>query len=154
MSVVETRLAQVGFALPSPNRPIAKYVLAVRTGNLVFLSGQTARTSQGAIRGRVGQDLTEEAGHEAASLAALSLLSALKDEIGDLDRVARVVKVFGMVNCTDDFERQPEIIDGASEVLIAAFGDERGRHARSAVGMRSLPRGIAVEIELIVEVVP
>lgn len=152
MSQVEEKLRQMGYVLPPPPTPVANYIPGYRAGNLVFLSGVGPRASDGSmITGKLGQDLTVEQGYEAARRCALNLLANLKTIIGDLDKVKHVVKVLGMVNGAPDFARQPEVINGCSDLLVEAFG-ERGRHARAAVGMGSLPRGIAVEIEMVVEV--
>lgn len=153
MSQVEERLARLGHKLWEPGAPIANFVNAVRTGNLVYLAGQGPRQEDGQYRyiGKVGKDIDLETARKSAELVMLNCLSVLKQEIGDLDRVKRVVKLLGMVNCTPDFTDQPKVINGASDLLVAAFGD-KGRHARSAVGMSSLPLGISVEIEMIVEV--
>lgn len=149
---IETKLTEMGLALPAPGRPLANYVPAVRTGNLVFLSGHGPVLENGSlIKGKVGGDLTLEEGYNAARQVALVLLASLKSEIGDLNKVRRVVKLLGMVNCTPDFVDQPKVINGASDLLVELFGD-RGKHARSAVGMNALPLNIAVEIEMIVEV--
>jgi enamine deaminase RidA (YjgF/YER057c/UK114 family) len=148
----EARLAALGLTLPAPPKPVANYVEVTRTGNLLFLAGHGPCdfTAPGAT-GKVGRDLTVEQGAAAARLTALCLLATLKAELGELSRVKRVVKVLGMVNATDDFTRHPQVINGASDLLVAVFG-ERGRHARSAVGVASLPVNIAVEIEIVVEV--
>jgi len=149
---VEEKLKQMGIELPTPPTPVANYVPTVRMGNLVFLSGHGPVKSDGSmIIGRVGQDLNVEAGYQAARQVALALLASLKKEIGDLDKVKRVVKLLGMVNCTADFKDQPKVINGASDLFVEVFGD-RGKHARSAVGMNALPGNIAVEIEMIVEI--
>ena len=151
MTVAE-RLKELGITIASPRPPQANYVPTVRTGNLVVLSGTGPYLPDGGlITGKVGSDLTVERGYEAARWTMLALLANLQVEIGDLERVVRVVKLLGMVNCTPDFTRQPEVINGASDLLVEIFG-ERGRHARSAVGMIALPRDISVEIEMIVEV--
>lgn len=148
----ETKLKEMGLELPPVARPVANYVPAVRTGNLIFLSGQgPRRQDETMITGKVGGDLNVEEGYEAARRVALGLLASLKAEIGDLDKVRRIVKLLGMVNCTSDFGDQPKVINGASDLFVEVFGD-RGRHARSAVGMNALPMNIAVEIEMIVEV--
>ena len=148
----EVRLAELGIDLPEPSQPVANYVNAVVTGNLVFLAGRGPRRADGTyITGRVGADLTEEEGYEAARLTGINQLAALRAAIGSLDRVRRIVKVNGMVNCTSDFGNQPEVVNGFSDLMVEVFG-ERGKHARAAVGMASLPRNIAVEIEMIVEV--
>lgn len=149
---VAQRLNELGIELATPRPPQANYVSAVRTGNFIFLSGTGPYLPDGGlVTGKVGGELTVEQGYAAARWAMLALLANLQAELGDLERVARVVKLLGMVNCTVDFTRQPEVINGASDLLVEVFG-ERGRHARSAVGMFALPRNIAVEIEMIVEV--
>ncbi len=154
---VEARLKAMGIELPEPPRPMANYVPAVRVGNLVFLSGHGPRgDARHRYVGKVGRDLTTEEGYRAARQVMIGMLATLKATIGDLDRVRRIVKLLGMVNCTEDFTEQPQVINGASDLLVDLFGD-RGHHARSAVGMQSLPGGregsIAVEIdEMIVEV--
>ncbi len=148
----EARLSAMGLVLPEPSAPVANYVKAVRTGNLVFLSGHGPYRSDGTlVTGKLGGDLTVEEGYEAARLTGISLLASLKQEVGDLGRVRRIVKVLGMVNSDPSFTDQPKVIDGCSDLLVEVFG-ERGRHARAAVGMASLPVGIAVEIEMVVEV--
>lgn len=153
---VEDRLKELGLDLPPAPRPVANYVGAVQTGNLVFVSGHGPR-GFGTEKhlGKVGREVTVDEGYAAAREVMLHCLSSLKGVIGDLDRVQRVVKLLGMVNCTEDFYQQPQVINGASDLLVALFG-ERGRHARSAVGMQSLPGSaagsICVEIEMIVEV--
>ena len=149
---IETRLKEMGLELPAPGKPMANYVTAVRTGNLVFLSGHGPVLENGnLITGKVGADLTLEEGYKAARQVALVLLASLKSEIGDLDKVHRVVKLLGMVNCTPDFVDQPKVVNGASDLLVEIFG-EKGKHARSAVGMNALPSNIAVEIEMIAEI--
>ena len=148
----EMRLKEIGLELPPAVRPVANYVSAVRAGNLVFLSGHGPVREDGSmITGKVGADLTLEEGYEAARRVALVLLASLKAEIGDLDKVIQIVKLLGMVNCRSDFVDQPKVINGASDLLVQVFGD-KGRHARSAVGMNALPMDISVEIEMIVEV--
>lgn len=148
----ENKLKELGLKLPPAAKPVANYVSAVRTGNLVYLSGHGPLRNDGTtITGKVGTDLTLEEGYEAARRVAVGLLGSLKAEIGNLDKVRRVVKLLGMVNCTPDFIDQPKVINGASDLLVKVFGD-KGKHARSAVGMNSLPMNISVEIEMIVEV--
>ncbi len=148
----EQRLKQMGIKLRRPPTPVANYVQAVRTGNLVFLAGHGPRRPDGGlVVGRVGSDLTLEQGKEAARLTAIDMLTSLKAEIGDLRRVKRVVKVVGMVNSTASFTEHPKVVNGCSDLLVAVFG-ERGRHARCAVGMGSLPFNIPIEIDMIVEV--
>lgn len=150
---VEKKLAELGIELPEPRPPVANYVRAVRTGKLVFLAGHGPVQSDGTyVTGKVGKDLNVEQGYEAARLTAIALLASLKQEIGDLDKVTRIVRVFGMVNSTPSFTEQPAVINGASDLLVEVFGEKRGKHARAAVGMASLPIGIAVEIEMVVEV--
>ncbi len=149
---VEEKLKEIGLELPPAIQPVANYVTAVRTGNLVFLSGQGPLREDGTlITGKIGSDLSQDEGYEAARRVGLGLLASLKTEIGDLDKVRRVVKLLGMVNCMPDFVDQPRVINGASDLLVEVFGD-KGKHARSAVGMNALPMNIAVEIEMIVEV--
>ena len=149
---IDDRLKELGITLETPRPPQANYVSAVTTANLVFLSGTGPYRPDGSIMtGKVGVDATLEDGYEAARLTMLSLLANLRLEIGSLDRVKRIVELLGMVNCAPDFTRQPEVINGASDLLVEIFG-ERGRHARSAVGMAALPRNITVEIEMIVEI--
>jgi enamine deaminase RidA (YjgF/YER057c/UK114 family) len=148
----EARLKEMGIKLPSAVTPVANYVPAVRTGSLVFLSGHGPFKEDGSlITGKVGSELTEEQGYEAARRVAVGLMGSLKAEIGDLEKVKRVVKLLGLVNCTSDFTDQPKVINGASDLLVEVFG-ARGKHARSAVGTNALPMNIAVEIEMIVEV--
>ena len=148
---IEEKLREMEIVLKEPAKPVANYVHAVRAGNLVFMAGKGPVSPEGErITGKLGQDLTVEQGYEAAKYVAISQLAALKAEIGDLNKVKRVVKVLGMVNATSDFENHPEVINGFSDFMVEVFG-ERGKHARAAVGMGSLPRNIAVEIEMIVE---
>jgi len=149
---VEERLKELGYTLPQAAQPVGNYVGAVQTGNLVYVSGHGPRRPDGSsMSGKVGGELTREQGYEAARLCMLGCLGSLKRAIGDLDRVTRIVKLLGMVNCTEDFGQQPAVINGGSDLLVELFGD-RGRHARSAVGMQGLPSNIPVEIEMIVEV--
>ena len=145
----EARLAELGIELPEPSQPVANYVKWVQTGNLIFLAGHGPCDIR--VTGKVGADLTIEQGYEQARETAICLLGSLKAAIGDLSRVKRIVRVYGMVNATEDFTQHPEVINGCSDLLVEVFGD-RGRHARAAVGMASLPRNIAVEIEMVVEV--
>lgn len=148
----EQKLKSLGIELIEPTKPIANYVKAVRTGNLIFLSGHGPSQADGtSITGKLGADLTIEEGQHAARITAISLLSTLKAELGDLSKVVRIVKLTGMVNCTPDFYDQPKVINGCSDLLVEVFG-EKGKHARAAIGMVSLPNNIAVEIEMVVEV--
>jgi len=146
----EQRLVELELELPEPAQPAGNYIGAVAFDGLLHTAGHGPRRADGSvITGKLGADLDVEAGYEAARVAALGLLATIRHELGSLDRVEQVVKMLGMVNATPDFGRQPAVINGASDLLVELFG-ERGRHARSAVGMGSLPFGIAVEIELIV----
>ena len=148
----EQKLQELGITLNEPSAPVANYVNAVRTGNLIFLAGKGPRTPDGKlITGKLGQDLSVEEGYAAARAVAILQLAVLKSELGDLKKIKRVVKVLGMVNATPDFTDHPEVINGFSDLMVEVLG-EKGKHARAAVGMGSLPRNIAVEIELIVEV--
>ncbi|MCY3615044.1 MAG: RidA family protein [Bacteroidetes bacterium] len=149
----EQRLEELGIQLPDPPDPVANYVGAVQTGNLVFLAGHGPLLPDGSyITGKLGRDLTLVEGYAAARQTGIALLATLKREIGDLSRVTRIVKVNGMVNATPDYTEQPNVINGCSDLLVEVFGPEIGKHARAAVGMNSLPIGIAVEIEMIVEI--
>jgi enamine deaminase RidA (YjgF/YER057c/UK114 family) len=149
---VEERLAGLNLALPEPPKPVGNYLPAARAGNLVFTSGQTARIN-GVRRyvGTVGREVTPEEAYLSARDAALNCLACVKQAVGSLDRVKRVVKVLGFVNCVEGYDQQPAAINGASDLLERLFG-EAGRHARSAVGLRALPSNVSVELELIVEV--
>ena len=148
----ETRLKEKGIVLIPPPSPVANYVNAVKVGNLLYLSGRGPSKADGTyITGKLGKDLTIEQGYEAARLTAINHLSVLKTELGSLNKVKRVVKVLGMVNCTEDFKDQPKVMNGYSDLMVEIFGD-KGKHARSAVGMYALPLGMAVEVEIIVEV--
>jgi enamine deaminase RidA (YjgF/YER057c/UK114 family) len=148
----EEKIKSNGLVLPPASKPIANYVKFVRTGNLIFLSGHGPTKADGSnVTGKVGKDLTPEQGYEAAKITALSLIATLKDAIGDLGKVKRIVKVNGYVNCLPDFTEHPKVINGCSDLLVLVFGD-RGKHARAAMGMVALPSNIAVEIEMVVEV--
>jgi enamine deaminase RidA (YjgF/YER057c/UK114 family) len=143
----EKKLKELGIQLGAPSAPVANYVNAVQTGNLLFLAGK----GPGAVRGKLGRELNVDQGYQHARDVGLALLAVMKAELGSLDRVRRVVKVLGMVNGMPEFTDQPKVINGCSDLFVEVFG-ERGKHARSAVGMGSLPNGIPVEIEVIVEV--
>ena len=148
----EARLAALGIELPPAPEPVANYVNGVRTGNLIFLAGKGPKRSDGSeITGKLGADVSISEGYQGARLTAINQLAVLKEMLGDLRKVKRVVKVLGMVNSHPDFVEQPAVVNGFSDLIVEVFG-ERGRHARAAVGMASLPRGQAVEIEMIVEV--
>lgn len=151
---IEKKLADLGIELlDTPTPAPGNFLRGVQTGNLLFVSGHTPRLPDDTSmhRGRLGQDITIEQGYEAARQAAVNCLSAIKATIGDLDKVKRVVKLLVMVNSAPDFGNQPKVANGASDLLIELYGD-KGRHARSAVGMNSLPNINCVEIEMIVEV--
>jgi len=153
MGRVDDKLKELGITLPDAPAPVANYVPAVRTGNLLYLSGlgPAPRSDGTSPKGTVGKDLSVEEGYEAARLTGLSILGRLKSELGDLDRVKRLVKLLGMVNATSEFTEHPSVINGCSDLMVEVLGDA-GRHARSAVGMSGLPFDIPVEIEAIVEV--
>jgi enamine deaminase RidA (YjgF/YER057c/UK114 family) len=148
----EEKLLQMGIALPVAPNPAANYVNAVRTGNLLFLAGKGPGTPDGKyITGKVGVDLTVEQGYEAAKYVAINQIAVLKHELGDLSKVKRIVKVLGMINSGPAFTDHSKVMNGYSDMMVAVFG-EAGKHARSSVGMCSLPFNIAVEVEMIVEV--
>ncbi|MEE9364124.1 MAG: RidA family protein [Cellulophaga sp.] len=148
----EAIVEKLGIQLITPTTPKASYVHAVRTGNLIFLSGKGPTNADGlSIKGKVGIDLTIEEGYQAARLVGIRQLAVLKNELGNLNKVKRVVKVLGMVNAAPNFTDQPKVINGYSDLMVEIFGD-RGKHARAAVGMGSLPSNIAVEVEMVVEV--
>jgi enamine deaminase RidA (YjgF/YER057c/UK114 family) len=149
---IEARLAELGVILPDAPAPAANYVPWVRTGNLLFVSGQIAANEDGFITGKLGENMTAEDGAIAAKACAISLLSQLKAGCGgDIERLVRVVKLVGFVNSTPDFGDQPKVINGCSDFMVEALGD-KGRHSRSAVSAASLPFGVAVEIEGIFEI--
>ena len=154
MGAIEDRIRELGHELPPPGAPGGNYVPAVSVAGagLVYTAGNVARCPDGTmITGKLGGDLTIEQGYEAAQVTALNLLTVLKAELGELDRITRVVKLLCMVNSTPEFGSQPAVANGASDLLVEVFGDA-GRHARSAVGMASLPGRVCIEIEMIVEV--
>jgi enamine deaminase RidA (YjgF/YER057c/UK114 family) len=147
----DERLAALGIVLPPPPKPVANYVPWVKTGSLLFISGQGPRRPEGGMfTGKVGSDVTVDEAYAHARIVGLQLLSLMRDAAGGLDNIARVVKVLGMVNGAPEFEHHPRVINGCSDLLVEVLGD-RGRHARSAVGMGSLPDNITVEIEAICE---
>ena len=149
---IEKRLEDLGITLPPPAKPVANYVTTVQTGNLVFTSGHGPGSGEGKIyKSQLGTDATVEEGYQSARVVAINLISTLKNALGDLDRIKRVVKVVGFVNSASTFTAQPAVVNGASDLFVEVFGD-KGRHARSAVGMSQLPGGIPVEIELVVEI--
>jgi enamine deaminase RidA (YjgF/YER057c/UK114 family) len=153
MGLIDKRLAELGIALPTPAKPVATYVPWVRTGNLVFVSGQGAvRDGKIEYTGKVGDTLSIEDAIASARLTAINVIAHLRDACGgDLDRVKRIVKLLGFVNCVPTFGEQPKVINGASDLMVEVFGD-KGRHARSAVGAPALPFNLSVEVEAIAEI--
>jgi enamine deaminase RidA (YjgF/YER057c/UK114 family) len=146
---VEARLKSLGIALPAAPNPVANYVPSCLAGNLLFISGQISRAADGAVsKGRLGADLTIDQGREAARLAALNVLAQVKAAVGELDRVAQVVRLTGFVNAAPDFTDHPQVVNGASDLMVEVLGD-KGRHTRAAVGVSSLPMGCAVEVDAI-----
>jgi len=149
MGRIDDRLQELGIALPEPVRPVANYVRWVQTGNLLFVSGTGPTDS--AKRGKVATEVSVDDAYQAARECGLQIIATVKDAVGDLDRVKRVVKVLGMVNSSPDFGQQPQVINGCSHLFVEGFGDA-GRHTRSAVGLGALPQQISVEIEATFEV--
>ncbi|MEE8045386.1 MAG: RidA family protein [Dehalococcoidia bacterium] len=148
----EDKANELGIDLTHPSGPVANYIPAVTVGKLVFLSGKGPNRPDGSmVTGKVGSERTVDEGYEAARLCCIQLLAALREHVGSLDNVKRIVKLLGMVNAEPDFTDQPQVINGCSDLLVSIFGDENGKHARSAVGVGSLPGQITVEIEMIVE---
>ena len=149
---IETRLKELGWILPDPPKPVGAYLLSRQTGDLLFLSGTTCYIPGGLLyKGRLGAELDVQQGYAAARQTMLNLLGVVKAVLGDLDRVECVVKLNGYVNSTTDFVRQPEVINGASDLLVQLYG-ERGRHARTSIGVNVLPDNIPVEIEMVLQV--
>lgn len=150
---IEQKLVSLGIELPPAPAPAANYLPFVRVPGLLFLAGQVPFNTEGklAFRGKVGKDKTTDEGYQSARLCALNALSQIQAALGSLDKVKQIVRVGGFVNCTDDFTDQPEVINGASDLLVEIFGD-KGRHARTAVGTNSLPRNVTTEVEMIVAV--
>jgi enamine deaminase RidA (YjgF/YER057c/UK114 family) len=149
---IEQRVKDLGIELPAVTPPVATYVNAVRTGNLLFLSGKIPVTADGQmLKGKVGADVSTEEAARHARLVGLHLIAVMRHELGSLDKVRRVVKLLGMVNAVPEYGEQPKVINGCSDLFVQVLG-EKGKHARSAVGMGSLPMGIPVEIECIIEV--
>jgi enamine deaminase RidA (YjgF/YER057c/UK114 family) len=148
---IEQELEKMGFVLPVP-KPLAAYVPAVRSGNLIFTAGQGPNLDgKPKFTGKLGRELTEEQGYQAAQICVVNCLACVKSVVGDLDKVEQVVKLLGFVASVDGFTRQPWVMNGASELLIKLFG-ERGKHARSAIGTNQLPQDIPVEVEIVVQV--
>jgi enamine deaminase RidA (YjgF/YER057c/UK114 family) len=150
----EARLKQLGITLPTAGRPMAKYKMAVRVGNMIYLSGHgpVKISDTTPLKGRCGQDLNLEQGRECARAVGLNMLATLRDQLGSLDKVKRLVKTLGLVNSTDDFFDHPKVINGYSELMADVFGEDNGVGARSAIGTNALPGNIPVEIEAIFEV--
>lgn len=149
----EAKLTELGIDLPAPPSPVGNYVGGVHVGNLLFMSGCGPRKpDNSSITGKVGRDLTTDQGYDAARLVGLNMLANVKDQLGSLDKVKRVVKVLGMVNADPEFKEHPKVINGFSDLMVEVFGEAAGRGGRSAVGMGSLPSQIAVEVEMILEV--
>ena len=154
MSKTEEKLVSLGYSLPLPPPPAGNYLAATRSGNVMWLAGVGSLRADGTrITGKLGKDLSTEQGYEAARWCALNLLTRIKVELGDLDQVARILKVVGMVNSAPDFFEQAQVVDGASDLFVDLFGD-RGRHSRSAPGMAALPGNNAVIVQCVVEVTP
>ncbi|AMA73458.1 MULTISPECIES: RidA family protein [Aneurinibacillus] len=143
----EQKLQELGLTLPTPRQAVGNYIGCVRTGNLIFTAGQGTDE----YRGKLGEDVTVEVGYQAARQCMLNLLAVVKQEIGELSKVKRIVKILGFVNSAPDFTEQPKVMNGASDLLVQVFG-ERGKHGRSAVGMAQLPNNNAVEVEMILEI--
>lgn len=152
MSVIEAKLVELGYQLPVPPEPIGNYLSATRSGNIMWMAGVGSRKGDGSrITGKLGADLSVEEGYEAARWCALNLLARMKAELGDLDKVTRILKVVGMVNSAPKFGEQARVVDGASDLFVELYGD-RGRHSRSAPGMGALPGETAVIVDCVIEV--
>jgi len=152
MPIIESKLAEWGYQLPPPPKPAGNYLPATRSGNLMWMAGVGSRSVDGSrIAGKLGEDLTLEQGYDASRICALNLLARIKAELGDLDYVTRILKVVGMVNSTPDFTDQALVIDGASDLFHALYGD-RGWHSRTATGIAAAPGNIAVIVDCVVEV--
>lgn len=149
---IEKRLEELGITLPAAATPVANYVTTVQTGNLVFTSGHGPGTGEGKIyKSQLGTDAEIEDGYQSARQVGINLIGTLKQALGDLDRIQRIVKVVGFVNSAPTFTDQPAVVNGASDLFVEVFGD-KGKHTRSAVGMSQLPGGIPVEVEMVVEI--
>ena len=151
MSVIEARLADIGLVLPEPVAPIANYVPTVLSGNLLHISGQVSLDASGGVKGIVGEDVSLDRAQDAARMCGVNLIAQMRMALGDLDRVVRVVKLGGFVQCGPEFYDIPKVINGCSDLMVRVFGDA-GRHARAAVGVYRLPLGYAVEVDAVVEV--
>lgn len=150
---IEDKLKSLGIELPPAPAPAANYVPYVLEGNQLFVAGQVPLGADGKLAhlGKVGKDVDEQQGYQSARLCALNALAQINAALGSLDKVKRIISIRGFVNCTDDFTNQPEVINGASDLLVEIFGD-KGRHARAAVGTNALPRGVTTEVEMLVAV--
>lgn len=152
MSKVEERIRELGYELPNAPKPVASYVPITKVGNLLFISGQGAtKDGETVMKGHIGAELTIQDGYKAAELCAINAISVLRDEIGDLDKVKKIIKVLGFVNSAPGFDKQPLVINGFSDFIEKIFG-ENGKHARSAISANELPFGTPVEVEMIVEI--
>ncbi len=150
---IESRLKEMGFELPPAPRPVGNYVGGVQVDKLLFMSGVGPRHADGTmITGKLGAGMSVDQGYDAARVVALNMLANIRQAVGSLDRIERVVKVLGMVNCTPDFNDMPKVINGFSDLFVELLGPDRGRGARSAVGMAALPGQIAVEVEMVLQV--
>jgi enamine deaminase RidA (YjgF/YER057c/UK114 family) len=149
---IDDRLAELGIVLPSPVTPVANYSMTRQAGSLLFVSGHVSRRDGAVATGRLGDDVTRDDGYALARAAAIDVLAAARAALGSLDRVRAVVKLTGFVNSTETFSEQPAVINGASDLMVEVFGQERGVHARAAIGVAQLPLGAAVEVEAIFEV--
>lgn len=149
--LIEKRLEELGIELPETNMPIANYVLANRVGNVLYLAGMgPSRGKEALYRGKLGESISIEEAYQATRCAAINVLSMIRHELGDLDKVKKIIKMTGYINCTPEFEQQPAVLNGASDLFGEVFG-EKGRHARAAIGVNALPMSIPVEIEVMVE---
>lgn len=151
MSTIANRLAELGISLPTPVAPIANYVPFVRTGNQLVVSGQISLAPEGLLAGKLGGGVSIEDGQKAARQAAINVLAQIQAAVGNLDNVVRIVRLGGFINCTPDFVDAPKVMNGASDLMVEVFGD-KGRHARSTIGVAALPVNAAVEVEALVEI--
>jgi enamine deaminase RidA (YjgF/YER057c/UK114 family) len=153
VSSAETKLAALGLSLPSAVAPVANYVPYVLSGNELYVSGQVSKAGDGSfLTGKLGDGLSVADGQKASELCALNILAQVKEAVGDLDRIVRVVRLNAYVNSAPDFAEQPQVVNGASNLFVNVLGD-KGRHSRTAVGVAALPLGVAVEIDAIIEVI-
>jgi len=151
MSAIAARLAELGIVLPNPVAPVANYVPFVRTGSLLVISGQISLGPDGLLTGKLGADVSIEDGQKAARVCGLNVLAHIRSAVGNLDNVIRIVRLGGFINCTPDFLDAPKVMNGASDLMVEVFG-EKGRHARSTIGVAALPANAAVEVEAMVEI--